>query len=129
MKIDVFKHEKGKYLIKILRNSGKNEEPFYALKRQAIGLKLFHKLFKEIPEFSFDLEPEIIENYEIIQTLSIFIENHKEKQEKFNEKMAALCFFRHLLLNCEKNQEKIAFFQAQVKKNKVFIDFKEFLDQ
>ena len=73
MKIEALSKNNPENLIKIIRTLGKNEDPLLAEKRQSIGLRLLYKLQKKSPDYKFNLQIEILENYTILETLAVYI--------------------------------------------------------
>jgi len=123
MKIEALSKNNPENLIKIIRTLGKNEDPLLAEKRQSIGLRLLYKLQKKSPDYKFNLQIEILDNYAILETLAVYIENDQGQKENFKKRQQAFILMNNFFFISKEDLEKNTFFITEVNKTNKTIKF------
>ena len=92
-------------------------------KRQTIGLRLVYKLQKKSPDYKFNLQIEILDNYAILETLAVYIENDQGQKENFKKRQQAFILMNNFFFISKEDLEKNTFFITEVNKTNKTIKF------
>lgn len=77
-------------------------------------MKLFCQLLKEIPNFFFEIDQNIIERFFIMETFAIYLENEPQKNIPFNNRKAALVLLTNFMNISKDTTEKKSFYIKEV---------------